>query len=206
MMNYRTQPGMKGVLFAAVVLVCISATSLQAQGRPPGTMSDRDRNLLDRETQITLMERGAGAKGTAKREPQLLLREINEDFARLQAVNNEIKLKISANAVLDFKYVSDAAAEIRKRSSRLRTNLVFPESAKADERVKTPPTEGLKARLVTLDRLIRSFVTNPVFTDAGVINAELAARARGDLDEIIDLSDTVKKKAAELNKAKASSH
>lgn len=84
------------------------------------------------------------------------------------------------------------------------SDLVFPESAKAGKREKTPPTEGLKFQLVTLDRLVRSFVTNPVFTDAGVINAELAAKARGDLDEIIDLSDKVKKHSAKLNKANAS--
>ena len=205
MRNCRPTP-LIGISFAvAGALVCISATTLHAQGRPrPRTMSERNRNLMDREMQITLLERGA--KGTAKREPQLLLQEINEDFARLQVVNNEVKLKAAANPVLDFKYVSDAAAEIKKRSSRLRTNLVFPESAKADKREKTSPTEGLKSQLVTLDRLIRRFVTNPVFTDGGVINAELAAKARGDLDEIIDLSDTVKKHAAKLNKTTSNSH
>ncbi|MFN2491745.1 MAG: hypothetical protein ABR501_02540 [Pyrinomonadaceae bacterium] len=162
-------------------------------------MSERDRNLRDREMQITLMEKGA--KGSPRPEPQLLLREINEDFARLQVVNNEVKLKAFTNPVLDFKYVSDAAAEIKKRSTRLRTNLVFPERAKPEKREETPPAEGLKSQLVSLDRLIRSFVTNPVFTDANVINTELAAKARGDLDEIIDLSDKVKKHAAKLNKA-----
>ncbi len=209
MNNYCIQRVIKGaVLTMAAALLGMCASSASAQGtRPgtrPGTMSERDRNLRDREMQITLMEKGA--KGSPKPEPQLLLREINEDFARLQVVNNEVKLKTSANAVLDFKYVSDAAAEIKKRSTRLRTNLVFPDSAKADKREETPPAEGLKSRLVTLDRLIRSFVTNPVFTDANVINTELAAKARGDLDEIIDLSDKIKKHAANLNKAKANSH
>lgn len=205
MRNYHPTLFMNGVRFAvAGVFVCISATSPQAQGRLPSTMSERNRNLMDRETQITLLERGA--KETAKREPQLLLQEINEDFARLQVVNNEVKLKASANPVLDFKYVSDAASEIKKRSSRLRTNLVFPESSNTDKREKTPPTEGLKSRLTTLDRLIRSFVTNPVFTDVGVINAELAAKARGDLDEIVDLSDKVKKHAAKLSKQNDNSH
>ncbi|MCM3873519.1 MAG: hypothetical protein ND895_22780 [Pyrinomonadaceae bacterium] len=202
MRNYRSLPAKMGGMFPlALALICISTTSLRAQRPLPGTMSERDRNLLDRETQITLMERGArAAKGNSKREPQLLLNQINEDFARLQVVNNEMKQKNSADVVLDFKYVSDAAAEIKKRSSRLRTNLVFPESAKTDKREKSPPTEGLKSQLVKLDRLIGNFVTNPVFTDPNVINAELAAKARGDLDEIIELSDTVKKHAANLNK------
>lgn len=83
---------------------------------------------------------------------------------------------------------------------------MFPESAKSDKREEKSPTEGLKAQLARLDRLIRSFVTNPVFTEASVVNAELAARARGDLDQIVDLSDTIRKKAAELNKAKVSSN
>ncbi len=204
MNNYCSPLVMKGaVLTIAAALLIISASSARAQGSLPGTMSERDRNLRDREMQITLMEKGA--KGSIKREPQLLLKEINEDFARLQVVNNEIKLKAAANPVLDFSYVSDAAAEIKMRSTRLRTNLVFPESAKGEKREKTPPTEGLKSQLVTLDRMIRSFVTNPVFTDANVINTELAARARGDLDEIIDLSDTIKKQATKLKKASANS-
>lgn len=199
-MNYCSRVMMKSaLLLMALALLSVSASSTRAQGSLPGTMSERDRNLRDREMQITLLEKGA--KEPAKRESRLLLHEINEDFARLQVLNNEMKLKGSANPVLDFKYVSDSAAEIKKRSSRLRTNLVFPDSAKLDKREETPPAEGLKSQLVTLDRLIRSFVTNPVFTDAGVINAELAAKARGDLDEIIDLSDKVKKLAAKLNKA-----
>ena len=198
---------MSAMLTMAIALLNISASSGIAQGKRgvPGPSSDRGRNLRDRELQITLLEKGA--KQAPKREPRLLLlQEINEDFARLQVVNNEIKMKSGANPVLDFKYVSDAAAEIKRRSSRLRANLVFPESVKIDKREQTPPTAGLKAKLVTLDRLIRSFVTNPVFTDAGVVNTELAAKARGDLDEIIDLTDNVKKQAASLSKAKASSN
>ncbi|CAN5845550.1 hypothetical protein BH18ACI4_BH18ACI4_26850 [soil metagenome] len=205
MNKYSIQRVSKGTVFAmAAALLCMCASSASAQRTRPGTMSERDRNLRDREMQITLMEKGA--KGSPKPEPQLLLREINEDFARLQVVNNEVKLKTSANAVLDFKYVSNAAAEIKKRSTRLRTNLVFPESAKTEKREQTLLTEGLKSQLVKLDRLIRNFVTNPVFTDANVINTELAAKARGDLDEIIELSDKVKKHAANLNKANVNSH
>ncbi len=200
MNNYCSRVMIKGaVVIMAVVLLSISASSVRAQ---LGRISERDRNILDREMQITLLEKGA--KGTPKPEQRLLLQEINEDFARLQLVNNEMKLKNSADVVLDFKYVSDTAAEIKKRSSRLRTNLVFPESARADKSEK-PAAEGLMSQLEMLDRLIRRCVTNPVFTDAGVINAELAAKARGDLDEIIDLSDKVKKHAAKLSKAKADS-
>ncbi len=204
MNKYSSRVMIKGaVLSMAIALFNISASSVSAQGSRPGAISERDRNILDREMQITLLEKGP--KAIHKREPRLLLQEINEDFARLQVVNNEMKLKGAADVVLDFRYVSEAAAEIKKRSSRLRTNLVFPESDRADKPEKTPANEGLISQLGMLDRLIRRFVTNPVFTDAGVIDAEHAAKARGDLDEIIDLSDKIKKHAAKLNKAKADS-
>lgn len=204
MNNYFPPVLIKGVVLGlAIGLLTISASSAKAQGGRPGTMSDRERNLQDREMQITLMEKSK--KAFPKREPKLLLQEINEDFSRLQTVNNELNLKNSANVVLDFRYVSEAASEIKKRSSRLRNNLVFPESAKADKKDNAPPGEGLKSQLAKLDRLIKSFVTNPVFTDAGVMNAELAAKARGDLDKIVNLSDKVKKHAADLSK-NAKSH
>ena len=105
----------------------------------------------------------------------------------------------------DFKAVSDAAAEIKKRSIRLRTNLVFPDSESKEAREKPyvlePDSGQLKVSLQTLDRVIKSFVTNPVFTAAGVINAQQAAAAKGDLNTIIDLSDKIKKCADKLNKA-----
>ncbi len=42
--------------------------------------------------------------------------------------------------------------------------------------------------------------------DANVVNTELAGKAKGDLDEIIKLCDTIKKHASKLNKASAKSH
>ncbi len=75
MNNYCIQRVIKGaVLTMAAALLSISASSAKAQGPLPGKMSERDRNLRDREMQITLMEKGA--KGSPKPEPQLLLREI----------------------------------------------------------------------------------------------------------------------------------
>ena len=175
---------------------------MRAQGQLTG-MSERERNLMDRETQLTMVSRGG--KREVKRDQQLLLSQINEDFGRLQAVNNEVKLKISKDTTFDFKAISDAATEIKKKSIRLRTNLVFPDSEIKETREKPsvlePDSGQLKVSWQTLDGLIKSFVTNPVFTAAGVINAQHAAAAKADLNAIIDLSDKIKKCADKLNKA-----
>lgn len=188
-------------VFAALVgLVSLMGSSIQAQQPEKPGMSDRERRMLDRELNITLLERGARATG--KREPQLLLKQINDDFARIQLVANEIKLQTSTSLPRDFDYISNAVSEIRKRSKRLRANLIFPEASRNEKREKfRAVTEtGLQSSLLILDRLIRSFVTNPVFRNADVIDAKLAGKARGDLDDIIVLSDKIKEYAKKLNR------
>lgn len=202
MKQYRSKQVIRPAVFTALVagFVSLAGTSIQAQQQPQSGIPLHERNLLERELNITLLEKGA--QPTVEREPALLLKQINEDFGRLQLVNNQLKLRISANSPFDFKYISDAATEIKNRSKRLRTNLVFPESGKHESRasIQDQPEADLKASLVKLDRLIRSFVTNRVFKDADVIDAALAAKARGDLDEIIVLSDKIKKRAEKLKK------
>ena len=202
-MNSRhSKPTLMFVL--AFAFIALTTTTVLAQTGQLTGMSERDRNIMEREAQLTMVERGGG-KREVKRDPHLLLSQINEDFGRLQAVNNEVKLKIAKDPTFDFKAISDAAAEIKKRSIRLRTNLVFPDSETKETREKPlvlePDSSQLKVSLQTLDRVIKSFVTNPVFTAAGVINAQQAAAAKGDLNAIIDLSDKIKKCADKLNKA-----
>lgn len=203
MNNRPSKPTVLVVLAFSLIALTTITVRAQQKGQLSG-MSEHDRNLMDRESQLTMVERGGGKK-EAKRDPQLLLSQINEDFGRLQAVNNEVKLKISKDPTFDFKAISDAAAEIKKKSIRLRTNLVFPDSEgkQTSEKpyVLEPDSGQLKVSWQTLDHLIKSFVTNPVFTAAGVINAPQAAAAKGDLNAIIDLSDKIKKCADKLNKA-----
>jgi len=203
MKHYRSRQLIRPAVFTALLAGFLSSpvgTSIQAQQNPQSGIPPRERNLLERELNITLLEKGLPR--TIEREPALLLKQINEDFSGLQLVNNQLKLRISANGTLDFKHISDAATEIKKRSKRLRTNLVFPESGKHENLAsgQDHPDTDLKTSLVTLGRLIRSFVTNRVFQDAGVIDAALAAKARGDLDDIIVLSDKIKKHAEKLKK------
>ncbi|MBA3439549.1 MAG: hypothetical protein H0T92_06750 [Pyrinomonadaceae bacterium] len=52
-----------------------------------------------------------------------------------------------------------------------------------------------------MNELIAGFVNNSVFKSAGVVDAELSAKARRDLKGIIELSEGIKKSSEKLNKA-----
>jgi len=59
----------------------------------------------------------------------------------------------------------------------------------------------LKPLLEALDRQIIEFVNNPIFKAVNVINPQLSSKARRSLDEIIELSEQVKKSSEKLRKA-----
>lgn len=211
MKNNRMSPEARGCLLIAAVLALMSLSGIpvQAQARAPNMqtgdpgsmgMSDRDRNLLERETQLRMLEKRRRA--TVKTDPRLAFEQIRDDFRRIQIVNKEVMQAVTSGNGLDYKYISEATAEIKKRAARLKLNMVFPEAEKDELLQKTPDTDdyNIKPALAALDNLIFTFVHNPVFRDAGVIDAKLGGKARRDLDIIIELSDKVRKIAERMRK------
>jgi hypothetical protein len=189
------------VLTALVVLVLASAVSSRAQISPTGSgpgLSGRDRDINQREAEMTNLERSG--KTGAKRDPQLVLAEVNEDFARLREIDQAIKSMLAATAPLDYKQVAENSAEVKKRAARLKTNLALP-SAKDDKRQKIQsPGDDLKPSLTALELLINSFLTNPIFSDTGDVDARLAGKAKLDLDDILELSEKLRKSAEKMSK------
>jgi hypothetical protein len=194
-------------IFLVIAVVAFStffAATLQAQ-QPmpmrPGGISERDRNLLERETQLTMIERDR--KRAVKNDPKLAFAQIRDDFRRLQVLNNEVMRAVSSGVEPDYKSVSDSAKEIRKRAARLKLNLVFPEAEKEEgaRLLLSPDASGLKPSVAALDTLIFSFVTNPIFKETGVVNTKLGVRARRDLEGIIELSEMVRRNAEKMSKS-----
>ncbi len=58
----------------------------------------------------------------------------------------------------------------------------------------------LKSALSELGELITGFVNNPAFKSSNVVDARLAAKARRDLEGIIELSSGIKKCGEKLSK------
>jgi hypothetical protein len=186
-----------------LVAFCFAlATPLLAQQNPPNRQPpalDNRSELRDRDTNITLLERG---KDEALNK-QAALVQMNEDFERIQSVDKDILSAVSTNGTPDYKRISDGLADIKKRAIRIRNYMVLPPTAKdekAQKRRDELDTGQVRPALITLNDLITSFVTNPLFRRDTDVDYTLVARARRDLDGIIDFSEKIRKSAEKLNK------
>ena len=179
--------------FAFIIATAADARAQRAEAAPQRDLSSTERDIRALETAT---EKKKDAKAT--------MAEINEDFGRLRAINDEFKSASSSGAALNYKSISDTSVEIKKRATRLKTNLAgLPRPEKDEKRQKeNVPVDGaqMKTLLTSLNDLITSFLTNPVFSDMGTLDNQLAAKARRDLESLIDLSDVIRKGAEKLGK------
>ena len=184
------------LVFAAFTLILCIQSSLRAQGgrtlpENVPTQGDPDRQVRSQEIEAERV----------KRDPQLVMAEINEDFGRLRVISEEMKTATKATAAPDYKLISDSSVEIKKRATRLKANIVFPPLPKDEKRQKMPdPGDEFQPLFAMVDKLLTSFLTNPIFTDTGGLDVQLANRARYDLEDIIKLSDKLRKSADKMQK------
>jgi hypothetical protein len=194
------------LIIASAVLLWPVGHPLRAQSRPlPTQISQlgRVRDLTTSEADVRARE--SEAERSKQRDPQAIMAEVNEDFARLRELQELMSKATVADAALNYKDISETTGEIKKRSTRLKANLALPESKQEEKnRALREPADGeLKPSLTSLDELIQSFIQNPIFSDSGAIDKQLAARARRDLEDIISLSEKIRKSAEKLDKKAA---
>ena len=131
--------------------------------------------------------------------------QVAEDFQQLQLSNYNLAGSAEPGAKLDYGQITEEAAEVRRRASRLKATLALPsgkkdEKQKKDEEALTP--EGVKAAITSLDALVKSFVWNPVFQKPDVLDAENSAKASRELEDILRLSEEIRRSAESLGKGK----
>lgn len=210
MKNYHDRVKQPAILIVALLfLLTVLATPVLAQRTSRSTGMERRaeemnrrRDQLDRE----MLLRGVEPKSEdaeAKPAPATVS-QVRHDFERIQAIYNEFVRALASNKPLDYEFVSDASAEIKKCSSRLKTHLALPSSENNDKSQKQPESandERIQTELLLLTNHIRSFVTNPMFESSGAIDIKLSTLASHDLKKIIELSDHIRKHADKLNKS-----
>ncbi|HWS87247.1 MAG TPA: hypothetical protein VN282_09800 [Pyrinomonadaceae bacterium] len=206
---------------ACATLLCLAlcgpaATFAQGpgQGRPtnaehapqPTQPSPIPRAPSVRERQLMMdeMSREMGKGPAPRKSEELRMTEVAEDYRDLQQVNNKMMASAMRAAEPDYKTVAGALADIRRRAERLRENLALPAPPEKDEKRPEPKpfedAKGMKAALLALDRSIMSFVRSPLFKNTGVLDADAAARAARDLNEVIERSRLASKDAEKLAK------
>jgi hypothetical protein len=188
-------------------IFCVSPVFAQSapSGPPPvdrvNTERMRQQEMSSREWQL----RNFGTEPNApkdKRQIEALMAQTEQDFNRILFLHNEIARALTSNKDLDYHFVSDATAEIKKRASRVQSSLFLhlkPEEALELEKSPAPKDLPMKDELIRLCHQIRSFVTNPSIENPNTINAEQMSKARKDLESLIQLSGQIKKDADKLS-------
>jgi hypothetical protein len=194
---------------AAVSFLITSATPILAQQSSPVPVEDRLQAEKIRQQDMSRRELQLRSVGSTTKEAtdpthiHALMAEVDQDFKRILVLHNEIVRAFSNDKVVDYRFISDATAEIRKRASRLQATLALkkPEGSEPKQEKRSEFNDAqVKDALITLCQQIKSFVTNPVIENPGTVNVQQLTRASSDLEAIIELSGSLKKTAERLGK------
>ena len=174
----------------------------RSQSRFPGPAAREGNRALD-EYDRTLNRMKNDAKAARERRRNLFP-QINDDFQRIQVIHNEVVRMLQPDKNLDYDRLADLTDDMKKRSTRLRENLSLPE---ADESKEKPAhsevidESHMKKNIVVLHDLVVSFVANPIFKNLGVVDAKIIDSATENLENIIDISDEIKREAKILGRS-----
>lgn len=202
---------MKKHLTFRISLICLlmlSGVSVLAQSsRQPSSVERRVETLnrqgseYEREDQRREME-GKKNNPADKKLAQQITAEVKEDFEHIQTIYNRIVIAMSSKEPPDYKFIADATSEVKKRASRLKTNLALPKIEDEDKSQKKEETELTEAQinpsLLSLRNHIYNFVTNPLFESSRVLDVAQATKASRDLEQIIKFSESILKYANKM--------
>jgi hypothetical protein len=187
------------VFFALAISPIISAQPVNKDKER--AENERDLELRSWNLRILALQYNKN-KRRSRPQPEQQLAQLQKDFSQLQVLNKSLLTAALANPPLDPKFVSKSVAEIKKRAERLDKNLALPEPERAAEQTETFATPlQLKPSVLKLGRLIFSFVDNPFFKEASVVDTQLTSKARRDLEDIIELSGQIRKTSEQMGKA-----
>ena len=200
---------MKHWLIAVALMTFFAAPALAQSapsGPPPADRINTDRarqqDMSRREWQLRNFGKEPGA-AEDRRRLEALMQQTEEDFNRILTVHNEIARALSSQKAIDYEFISEATAEIKKRASRVQSSLKLgPEEGYAAPKLEEINDAQMKDALIKLCKQIRSFVTNPMIATPGTVDAEQLTKARHDLENTIQLSEQIKKDADRIKTAR----
>ncbi|MGH9968833.1 MAG: hypothetical protein ACREBG_13605 [Pyrinomonadaceae bacterium] len=191
-------------LTAAIVLGLALVTQVSGQRESERDRLENERDLELRSWNFKMLSLAASKGGEERPRAKQALAQLQEDFRQIQTLNKSLGRAAIGSGVLDLRFVSKSLSEMKKRAERLNFNLKLPEPEASTENLKIGPLTSpvqLKPSLLKLVRLVFNFVDNPFFKEASVVDTNQTRKARRDLENIIELSEQLKKDSERFDKA-----
>ena len=146
---------------------------------------------------------GRNERTTSPARRPLFASQISLDLKRMRELNLDLKQAVSPSGALDLNFLARSAAEINRRAKRLKSNLAFPKPEQHAQKRSEAKLDELRAAIPILESAITDFVGSSTLNNGRGIDAKLRTRAAGDLNEVIELSDWLKKSSKKLAKSTA---
>jgi hypothetical protein len=193
---------MMWIAISIVLTVALAPAALAQTSQAERDRAENERDLEIRVWNLRMLSEQSLKSRKKRRDVQQELAQMQEDFTRLQVVNKRLGRAAIGSSPLDLKFVSKSAGEIKKYAERLNTNLALPQSDQVIHPLAPIATpQEIKSSILRLARVVFRFVDNPFFKEASVVDTELTTKARRDLEEIIDLSEQLKKDSLRFDQA-----
>jgi hypothetical protein len=193
MKNHRVKASVRPWTLLIGSIACSIAFSAAVAGQSGG---DPDKARMQEMDLRGIQLSGPAEYKGRPTDPKALRAQVSEDFQRILTLHNEMVRAITANGPLNYHFISDAAGEIRKRSTRLQSSLKLqkPEPATPNRQAETDlKVMQTKDELILLCKQIESFVRNPIIDKPGTVDAQQLERAREDLQSVVEISDAIRK-------------
>ncbi|HJS51020.1 MAG TPA: hypothetical protein VJ781_03900 [Pyrinomonadaceae bacterium] len=188
-------------LTAAAFYVAAAQAKPSPSTNPLGPFSESIERRLREQDLRSLPQRLRARRVRTITDPHLI-KQMNEDFVRIQTIRAEAVRVIAAGALFDLKKLEKDSDEIRKRASRLRDSLALSEESsrtRPGRRILT--IESVNDAVYDLCIEISRFTENPMFKANGVYTVRDAGEASKALDTVIDLAGDTAKAVERLRKS-----
>jgi hypothetical protein len=188
---------------AIVFLLIATADTAQAQRTTSPDLRGEQRERQQREASLRTAENVATLEKRAQQRIDAAIKQVKEDFKRIQILRNQMVRNLLANNPFDYKLISSETGEISERADRLKKFLIPPvpvdKSVEKNQQGTELKIEEMQEALVQLCNLIAVFIDNPILKNPGEkMDIEQSTRAGTDLQTIIELSSSIKKSADKL--------
>jgi hypothetical protein len=184
-----------------VFMIVVTGVSINAQSRNQPSARDVAREIqrVDREQMLLRAPLRADKSDSVR---MATLKKIKDDFRALQSINNKMMAEaFDEKNDIDYAHTAEMISQVRAKASSLKTSLSLPADENSKKIPSPPAVENLKdlrAALLILDKSVMSFVNNPMFQKADVVEVGLAQQASHDLETVISLSADLRKFSVRL--------
>jgi hypothetical protein len=123
--------------------------------------------------------------------------KVKEDFENIQKLEAEIIKAYTTGKQINYRKISESAAEMSKDAIRLETNLFDIQKNKAAKDTKKKKT-SVRDLIIELDKNISSFTDSPIFKKTRLVELEDAEKSQIYLEAIITISEILAQEAKKM--------